>query len=377
MGHTFYDLLSRARSRIVEWAPEDVAAQLELSHPPLLIDVRERSEWDEGHLPDAVHIPRGFLEERIEHFVPNHDQPLILYCAGGVRSALAADDLGEMGYRNVASMFGGFGLWKDMALPFAIPRAMTREQHERYSRHTLIPEVGERGQFQLLEAKALLVGAGGLGSPNVLYLAAAGVGTIGVIDSDLVEASNLQRQVIHTTADIGQPKVESAERAVRGLNPDITVTAHNERLTRENVERILEPYDIVVDGGDNFDTRYLINEAAVRQRKTVVSASVQAFEGQLTTIVPGAGPCYRCLFPEPPPPGMAPSCAEAGVLGVVPGVMGMLQATEVLKLILGIGSPLIGRMLFFDALEMTFYEVNLSRDPGCPVCGSVATSADS
>ena len=371
---SFSQVLSEARARIQEQSPDQIATSLATDSAPVLIDVREKNEWDEGFISGAVHVPRGFLEERIERVVPDRSQPVVLYCGGGIRSALAADDLQGMGYRTVVSMFGGFSLWKDQGWPFSIPRSLSAEQTRRYSRHALIPEVGERGQLELLDAKVLLVGAGGLGSPNALYLAAAGVGTIAIVDSDVVDETNLQRQVIHTTRSVGQPKVESAERAISALNPDVNVIAYRERMTADNVERIIEPYDIVVDGGDNFATRYLLNEAAIKLGKPNVSASILSFDGQLTTIVPGAGPCYQCIFPEPPPAGMAPSCGEAGVLGILPGVMGTLQATEVLKLILGIGEPLVGRLLMFDALAMSFYELKLRRDPDCPVCGPEASA---
>lgn len=369
MAKSFSEVLREARQRVDEEDTSEVAARLESDHKPVLIDVRENNEWEEGHIPGAKHVPRSYLEQRIENIVPDRTETVVLYCAGGVRSALAASDLLDMGYENVISMDGGFGAWKDDGRPFVTPRVLTNEQLRRYSRHTLIPEVGEEGQLKLLDAKVLLIGAGGLGSPNALYLAAAGVGTLGIIDSDVVDESNLQRQVIHTTDRVGQPKVESAEHAIHALNPDVKVVGHFERLTPENAEQIIAPYDIIVDGGDNFDTRYLINEVAVKLGKPNVSASILSFDGQLTTFVPGEGPCYRCVFPEPPPPGMAPSCGQSGVLGVLPGVMGLLQATEVLKLILGIGDPLVGRLLVFDALPMSFYELKLRRDPSCPICG--------
>lgn len=375
MNRSFAQILSEAKQRIQEANPAEVATLLDSPEKPALIDVRENNEWEEGNIPGAVHIPRSYLEQRIEAAVPDRSKPVVLYCAGGVRSALAASDLMDMGYENVISMEGGFGGWKDGDRPFAVPRVLTSEQLKRYSRHAMIPEVGEAGQLRLLDAKVLLIGAGGLGSPNALYLAAAGVGTLGIIDSDVVDESNLQRQVIHTTDSVGKPKVESAERAIKALNPDVTVNTYYERLGPENAERIIAPYDIVVDGGDNFDTRYLLNEIAVRLGKPNVSASILSFDGQLTTFVPGAGPCYRCIFPEPPPAAMAPSCGQSGVLGVLPGVMGLLQATEVLKLILGIGDPLVGRLLVFDALPMSFYELKLRRDPNCPACGEQHATA--
>lgn len=375
MARSFADILNATRARVDEVSPADVAAMLDSGQPPVLIDVREKGEWDEGRIPGAVHIPRSYLEERIERVAPDRSSPVVLYCAGGVRSAFGTAVLMDMGYEHPSSMFGGFGMWKDQGRPFIVPQALSQEQLRRYSRHVIIPEVGEGGQLKLLDAKVLLVGAGGLGSPNALYLAAAGVGTIGMVDSDEVDESNLQRQVIHATDRIGMPKVESAEKSIHALNPGVRVETYHQRLTAENAEEIVSPFDVVVDGGDNFETRYLLNEVAVRLRKPNVSASILSFDGQLTTFVPGDGPCYRCIFPEPPPPGMAPSCGASGVLGVLPGVMGLLQATEVIKLILGIGDPLVGRLLVFDALPMTFYELKLKRNPQCPVCGSVAAGA--
>lgn len=379
MPRTFAQILQEAKSQIEEADTEQVAELLTSAREgeaPVLVDVRENTEWQEGHIPGAVHIPRSYLEQRIEAAAPNRDATVVVYCAGGVRSALAARDLQSMGYRHVISMDGGFGRWKDDGRPFAVPRVLTGEQLRRYSRHTLIPEVGEAGQLKLLDAKVLLVGAGGLGSPNALYLAAAGVGTIGIVDSDVVDESNLQRQVIHTTDRVGMPKVESAEKAIKALNPEIRVNSYYERLTAENAYDIVARYDIVVDGGDNFDTRYLLNEVAVKLGKPNVSASILSFDGQLTTFIAGDGPCYRCIFPEPPPAGMAPSCGQSGVLGVLPGVMGLLQSTEVLKLILGIGDPLVGRLLVFDALPLSFYELRIRRDPDCPVCGTGTQAAE-
>jgi molybdopterin/thiamine biosynthesis adenylyltransferase/rhodanese-related sulfurtransferase len=314
MARTFNDVLTEAKSRIAEASTEEVAALLDASkqiatpaEKPLLIDVREKHEWEEGHIPGAIHVPRGYLELRIEGIVPERTRPLVLYCAGGVRSALAARTLKDMGYEHVISMEGGFTRWKDEGRPFVIPRTLTPEQMHRYSRHVLIPEVGEEGQLKLLDARVLLVGAGGLGSPTALYLAAAGVGTLGIIDSDVVEESNLQRQVIHTTDRIGMPKVESARLSINALNPEVNVITYHERLTAANIEDIVAGYDIIVDGADNFDTRYLINDVAVRLGKPNVSASILSFDGQLTTFVPGEGPCYRCVYPEPPPPALAPT----------------------------------------------------------------------
>ena len=375
MRRSYAEILKEAKAQITEANAAQVAGLLNSDQPPVLVDVREKNEWEEGYIPSAVHVPRSYLEQRIEAIVPDRSQTVVVYCAGGVRSAFAARDMKDMGYENIISLSGGFGGWKDEGRPFQVPRALTAEQLRRYSRHALIPEVGEAGQLKLLDAKVLLVGAGGLGSPNALYLAAAGIGTLGIIDSDVVDDSNLQRQVIHRTDRIGTPKVESAQETIKALNPDVNVKAYYERLTPENAHRIIEPYDIVVDGGDNFDTRYLLNRVAVELGKPNVSASILSFDGQLTTFIAGEGPCYQCTFPEPPPPDMAPSCGQSGVLGVLPGVMGLLQATEVLKLVLGIGEPLTGRLLVFDALPMSFYELKLRRDPNCPICGHINADA--
>ncbi len=297
----------------------------------------------------------------------------MVYCQGGARAALAARTLAEMGYTRVESANPGFAQWKDRGYPVVVPRALTTAQRERYARHLMLPEVGEAGQAALLDARVLLLGAGGLGSPAALYLAAAGVGTLGVVDADVVDASNLQRQVIHRTSRVGAPKVDSVEEAVRELNPDVRVIKHRERLTSANVDRIFEGYDVVVDGSDNFPTRYLVNDASVMLRKPVVHGSVFRFEGQVTTFVPFEGPCYRCLYPQPPPAHLAPSCHEAGVLGVLPGVIGLLQATEAVKLILEKGDRLVGRLLTFDALAMKFREMKLRRDRECPMCGEAPT----
>jgi len=336
---------------------------------PVLIDVREKEEWLEGFIPGAHWIPRGFLELRIEDQVPEKSSAVVLYCAGGTRSALAARSLAELGYSNVASLAGGFAAWKRAGLAFDRPYVMTPDQTLRYARHTMLPEVGEAGQVALLKSKVLFLGAGGLGSPAAYYLAAAGVGTMGIIDDDVVDASNLQRQILHATDRIGMPKVESAAKTLTGLNPDVKVNQYKARLTSENVMEILRDYDVIVDGVDNFPTRYLLNDASLKLGKPVVHASIYRFEGQLTTFVPYQGPCYRCLYPAPPPPDMAPSCQEAGVLGVLPGVVGVLQATEAIKLLLVIGKPLVGLLLMFDALATKFRELKLRRDPQCPTCG--------
>ena len=334
------------------------------------VDVRRHDEWDEGHIPGALHIPRGSLESRIESRVPDRSTPVVLYCASGERSALAAKTLGELGYEQVVSLTGGFTDWKRNGGEIAIPQTLSPEKRARYSRHILIPEIGEEGQLKLLDSKILLIGAGGLGSPAALYLAAAGVGHIGIIDADIVDESNLQRQIAHSLNTLGSPKVDSAQRAIEALNPDVRVTTYRERLTSENIDRILDDgWEIVVDGADNFPTRYLMNDAAVWRGIPVVHGSIYRFEGQVTVFRPEDGPCYRCLFPEPPPVELAPSCSEGGVLGVLPGIVGTLQTNEALKLALDIGEPLVGRLLLFDALHTEFTEVRIKRNPECPVCG--------
>jgi sulfur-carrier protein adenylyltransferase/sulfurtransferase len=368
MPKTFSDLIREVRSSIREVTPAEAEA---LRRPDVtVVDVRESTEWDEGHIPGAVHVPRGHLESRIEAVAPDRERPLVLYCAGGVRSALAARQLAELGYSDVVSMSGGFQAWKSEGRPWRKPVSLSSEQKQRYSRHLLIPEVGSEGQARLLDSKALLIGAGGLGSPAMLYLAAAGVGTIGVVDFDTVDLSNLQRQVVHTSDRVGRKKTESAAETIRALNPDVTVVPHEEMLGEANVERLIDGYDVILDGTDTFETRYTLNDAAVRAGIPVIHASVFRFEGQLTVFKPHAGPCYRCLYPTAPPPELAPGCSVAGVLGVVPGVMGLLQATEALKVLLDIGDPLVGRLLIFDALDGTFQELQLRRDPACPACGT-------
>jgi molybdopterin/thiamine biosynthesis adenylyltransferase/rhodanese-related sulfurtransferase len=371
MATTFRELLSSVKQEIREVSVEVVTRLLDSRAPVKLLDVREADEHVAGRLPGALHIPRGYLELRIEDKA-RREEELIVYCAGGTRSALAVRTLREMGYERVASLAGGYNRWSDAAYPVEKPFVLTPEQKERYRRHLIIPEVGEAGQEKLLKARVLLLGAGGLGSPAALYLAAAGVGTLGIVDMDVVDLSNLQRQVIHTRERQGQPKVESARAAIEALNPDVKVVPFGERLTSQNVLRILEGFDMVLDGGDNFPTRYLLNDACVLTRKPNIHGSIFRFEGQVTTFVPGQGPCYRCLYPAPPPPEFAPSCAEAGVLGVLPGIIGLMQATEALKLILGQGQPLTGRLLTFDALGTHFQELKLRRDPKCPVCADGA-----
>jgi molybdopterin/thiamine biosynthesis adenylyltransferase/rhodanese-related sulfurtransferase len=347
---------------------ETDVAQLKVAPPEVLIDVRELDEYNDGYIPGALYIPRGKLEMRIEDAVPKRDADIVLYCAGGNRSALAARSLNELGYTRVRSLTGGFGAWKRAGGAIDKPFVFSRDQLSRYSRHIMMNEVGEKGQAKLLQSKVLLLGAGGLGSPTALYLAAAGVGTLGLVDDDVVDASNLQRQIIHSTDRIGVPKVESARETIQGLNPDVQVVCHQTRLSSENVLDVIQKYDLIVDGTDNFPTRYLLNDASLILNKPVINASIFQFEGQVTVFQPWKGPCYRCLYPEPPPPGMAPSCNEAGVLGVLPGVIGVVQATEAVKLLLGIGKPLVGRLLQYDALNMRFREFKLPRDPKCVVC---------
>jgi molybdopterin/thiamine biosynthesis adenylyltransferase/rhodanese-related sulfurtransferase len=361
------EVLRQIKSRIDEVDPAEVREQA--SNGAVLVDVREPEEWAAGHIPGAVHVPKSYLESRIEGAVPDRSAHVILYCASGNRSAWAARTLlDDLGYEHVESMTGGFTLWKDRGYEVDTPRTLTAEQRERYSRHLLLPEVGMEGQQRLLDAKVLLLGAGGLGSPAALYLAAAGVGTLGILDNDVVDLSNLQRQVIHSSERIGVHKVDSAEETIKALNPDVNVVKHAVRLGPENIMEILPGYDIVVDGLDNFPTRYLLNDASVRLRIPVVSAAILGFEGQLSVFKPYDGPCYRCLFPVPPPAELAPSCGANGVLGVLPGTMGLLQATEVIKLILDEGEPLIGRLLMYDALAARVTEVKVRRDPDCPIC---------
>ena len=365
---SFQNLLKGIKSEIAE---TDVAElkSAQGNESVAIIDVREQSEYVQGYIAGASWIPRSFLEIRIENKVSDRAAPIVLYCAGGTRSALAARSLIELGYTNVKSLAGGFGAWKRAGYPFELPRVLDPDQEIRYSRHTMLPEIGEKGQLALLDASVLCIGAGGLGSPSSLYLAAAGIGTIGIVDDDVVDASNLQRQIIHSSDRIGVPKVESAETTLTGLNPDVKINKHAFRLTSENVLETIANYDVIVDGADNFQTRYLLNDSALKLAKPVIHSSIFRFEGQLTVFPADGGPCYRCLYPEPPPPEEAPSCAEAGVLGVLPGVMGVLQATEAIKVILGLGQTLAGRLLVYDALKVKFRELKLRRDPSCPTCG--------
>ena len=372
---SYREFLQEIRDQIDEIDAQRAHELSEEQDAPVFLDVREREEWDEGHIPGAVHVPRGWLESRIEKTVSDRAKPVVAYCASGNRSTFAARTLEELGYENVVSLAGGINDWKRHGYPLEVPTGrLESEQRTRYSRHLLIPEVGEEGQLKLLQSRILLVGAGGLGSPAALYLAAAGIGTLGIIDADVVDETNLQRQILHSTASLGEAKVESAARTLRDLNPDVQVKAYKEQLTSENIDRILgDGWDVIIDGADNFPTRYLVNDVALRLGKPVVHASIFRFEGQTTVFKPHEGPCYRCLFPQPPPPELAPSCAEGGVLGVLPGIIGSLQANEAIKLVLEIGEPLIGRLLLFDALTTTFTEVALRRDPDCPVCGEQPT----
>ncbi len=371
---TYRELLAQVKAEIDEISTRDAYARLQEAAPPLFVDVRETNEWDEGHLPGAVHLARNNLESRVETLIPDKQRELILYCASGARSSFSTKTLHELGYENVANLAGGFVDWKRNGYEVVIPAALTPAQRTRYARHLLIPEVGDDGQQKLLDARVLLIGAGGLGSPASLYLAAAGVGTLGIVDADVVDDSNLQRQIVHSTDRLGEPKVDSARKTIEALNPDVTVVPFQERIDSENIERILaHGWDVIVDGTDNFPTRYLLNDASVWHGIPVVHGSIYRFEGQVTVFHPGNGPCYRCLYPSPPPPELAPSCAEGGVLGVLPGIVGSLQASEALKLILDIGESLAGRLLLFDALHTTFDEVAIRRSPDCPVCGEHPT----
>jgi sulfur-carrier protein adenylyltransferase/sulfurtransferase len=360
------------KSRIEQVDPHSAHDEVERGEA-VLIDTREPHEWDAAHLQAARLVSPASVAELVPELVPDRSKRLLLYCATGNRSARAADVLqNELGYENVASIAGGIEAWQQTGLPVIEAEGLSPEQRTRYSRHTLLPEVGVEGQLKLLDSKVLLIGAGGLGAPSAFYLAAAGVGTLGIVDDDVVDESNLQRQVIHNTERVGMPKTESARLPIQALNPDVDVIEHNTRLDADNILEIIEDYDLIVDGADNFPTRYLLNDASVRLRKPVVSASILAFEGQISTFVPYEGPCYRCLYPVPPPPELAPSCGAAGVLGVMAGVMGLLQANEVIKLAVGIGEPLIGRLLLYDSLGTRFTELKVKRDPDCPVCGDHA-----
>lgn len=376
MAKTFQQLMDEARGAVRELSPQQVRELLRNDGKHVVLDVREKEEYREGRLEGAVSVPRGFLEMKMDAEVPDKSTPIIAYCAGGVRSLLAGKVMKEMGYEDVTSMSGGYTAWKNEGYPFVQDRQFTQEQLTRYSRHFLLPEVGEAGQAKLLDARVLMVGAGGLGSPSAYYLAAAGVGALGIVDHDVVDLSNLQRQILHSNDRIGEPKTESARQTLQGLNPDVRVVPYAERLSSDNIMEIIADYDIVVDGCDNFPTRYLVNDACVMTGKPNVHGSIFQFEGQVSVFHPGNGPCYRCLYPEPPPPGMAPSCAEAGVLGVLPGLIGTIQAVETIKLILGKGDSLAGRLLHFNTLTMEVSTLRLRQDPECPMCGEKPTIHD-
>jgi sulfur-carrier protein adenylyltransferase/sulfurtransferase len=373
---TLKDMLTEARAVVPEEGPAEVQRRLAAGEPVALIDVRDPDEYRDGYIEPATNISRGFLEFRVGSVVSDPESPVVVYCQSGARSMLAAKVLKDLGYRNVTNLQGGFQKWSQSGLPVVKDAVLATDQLQRYSRHFLLSQVGEKGQRRLLRSKVLLIGAGGLGSPTALYLAAAGIGTIGLMDGDVVDITNLQRQVLHTTADIGKPKVESGTRTLKALNPDVNVISLPTRLSVDNAMEIVSDYDIVVDGSDNFGTRYLVNDACYLANKTHVHGSIFQFEGMASVFAPNQGPCYRCLYPAPPPAGLVPSCAEAGVLGVLPGIVGVIQATETVKLLLGIGEPLVGRLLTYDALGMRFREVRLRRDPGCPLCGVSPTIKD-
>ncbi len=359
------------KTQIEELSPAEAAAEVDAGGV-VLVDTREPHEYEEAHIEGGRLVPPGLLRDQIASVVPDRSQRVVLYCRSGKRSGKAAEEMAEMGYDNLANVGGGILAWQEQGLPVVEAEGLTPEQRMRYSRHTLIPEVGVDGQIKMLNAKVLLIGAGGLGSPAGLYLAAAGIGTLGIVDDDLVDESNLQRQVIHNTERVGTPKTESARKTIESLNPDVDVVEHRTRLDASNILAIIKDYDILVDGADNFPTRYLLNDASVRLRKPVVSASILTFDGQISTFVPYEGPCYRCLYPTPPPAELAPSCSENGVLGVMAGIMGLLQANEVIKLAIGIGEPLVGRLLLFEALSTSFTELKVRRDRNCPICGENA-----
>jgi sulfur-carrier protein adenylyltransferase/sulfurtransferase len=366
---SFRELLAAAKKEIREVDPAEAEEHL---GDAIFLDVRELDEFEQGTVPGAVFIPRGHLESQVENKIPDRDRPVVVYCAGGTRSAFAAKTLGELGYTDVVNMKGGFGRWKNEDRPWITPAVLTPEQRTRYHRHVLLPEVGEAGQQKLLESKMLLLGAGGLGSPAALYLAAAGVGTLGIVDMDVVDASNLQRQILHNVDRIGERKVDSAKKTLTQLNPDVDVVTHDVRFGADNVLEIIDGYDVVVDGTDNFPTRYLLNDASLLKRIPVVHGSIFRFEGQVTVFDPYNGPCYRCMLPEPPPAELAPNCAEAGVLGVLPGIVGSIQALEAIKHVLELGETLNGRLLAYDALEQSFRTFKVRRDPNCPACGENA-----
>jgi molybdopterin/thiamine biosynthesis adenylyltransferase/rhodanese-related sulfurtransferase len=377
MAKTYSDLLQETRAAIRQVPIDELKARIDKREDLVLVDVREKDEFRQGFIPGALHIARGFLEMQAGSRIPDKKTKIVTYCASGIRSAFAAKVLQDLGYEHVESANPGYGDWKDKGYPVEIPFAFTPSQLDRYSRHLLLPEVGEKGQEKLLKSRILLLGAGGLGAPAGLYLAAAGVGTIGVIDADHVDASNLQRQVIHGMDRVGMDKVESAKKTIQNLNPDVNVLTFNARLDSSNIDEVFDQdWDVIVDGLDNFPTRYLVNDASVWKNIPVVHGSIFRFDGQVTTFWPKKGPCYRCLYPEPPPAHLAPSCAEGGVLGVLPGAVGLIQATEAIKIVLGLGEPLVGRLLQYDSLGMTFKQFKLRRDPECPVCGDHPTITD-
>jgi molybdopterin/thiamine biosynthesis adenylyltransferase/rhodanese-related sulfurtransferase len=365
---TFREMLADAKAAVREVDPTEAEEEIGQDNA-IVLDVREPDEYEQGALPGAVHIPRGTLETSVEGKIPDKSSHVVIYCAGGTRSAFAAKTLQDLGYSDVASVIGGFNRWKDEGRPWSTPQALSSEQRNRYQRHLLLPEVGETGQLKLLDSKVLLLGAGGLGSPSAMYLAAAGVGTLGIIDMDVVDASNLQRQILHNTDRIGERKVDSAKKTLTLINPDVNVVTYDVRLGADNILDIIDGYDVIVDGTDNFPTRYLVNDASLKKRIPVVHGSIFRFEGQVTVFNPYVGPCYRCMIPEPPPAELAPSCSEAGVLGVLCGIIGSLQATEAIKILLGIGDTLQGRLLAYDALEQSFRTFKVHRDPACPTCG--------
>jgi molybdopterin/thiamine biosynthesis adenylyltransferase/rhodanese-related sulfurtransferase len=364
---TFRDLLRDTKSRIRE--VDTATAAADLSRPgTVVLDVREPDEYEQGALPGAIHIPRGHLESQVEGRITDRDAHVVVYCAGGTRSAFAADTLEQLGYGDVVSVVGGFNKWKDEGRPWMAPASLTADQRNRYQRHLLLPEVDVAGQHKLLQSRALLLGAGGLGSPAALYLAAAGVGTLGIIDMDVVDESNLQRQVLHNMDRVGERKVDSAKKTLTAMNPDVDVVTYDVRLGADNILNIFAGYDVIVDGTDNFPTRYLVNDASLKLDIPVVHGSIFRFEGQASVYLPHQGPCYRCQVPEPPPADLAPSCAEAGVLGVLPGIIGSIQAMETIKLLLGLGDLLAGRLLAYDALEESFRTFKVNRDPLCAAC---------
>ena len=365
---TFREMLAAAKAAVREIEPAEAESEM-VRDDAVVLDVREPDEYEQGAIPGALHIPRGTLETSIEGRIPDKSAHVVVYCAGGTRSAFAAETMQELGYTDVASMIGGFNRWKDEGRQWSAPTSLTPDQRNRYQRHLLLPEVGVDGQLKLLDAKVLLLGAGGLGSPAALYLAAAGVGTLGIIDMDVVDASNLQRQILHNTDRIGERKVDSAKKTLTLMNPDVNVVTYDVRLGADNILEIIDGYDVIVYGTDNFPTLYLVNDASLLKRIPVVHGSIFRFEGQATVFDPFVGPCYRCMIPEPPPAELAPSCAEAGVLGVLPGIVGSIQAVEAIKIILGIGDTLEGRLLAYDALEQSFRTFRVRRDPNCPACG--------